>query len=84
LIKNISFTGSRKRKRKLGDQIQDAVTNKKFLMGNFRLTNLWNLCPDNMEACSAPERDFLPGLDEYFLEAIEQLNPENQIEEDYK
>ena len=56
----------------------------KFLMGNGVLTRLWNQYPDNMEACSAPERDFLPQMDDYFEEAIEQLDPNNQIEEDYK
>ena len=74
----------RKRKRKLGDQIQEATTNKKFLMGNANLTKLWNLCPDNFEAASAPERDFLPSMDEYLSEAVEQLDPANQVEEDYR
>ena len=54
----------------------------KFLMGNGVLTRLWNQYPDNMEACSAPERDFLPQMDDCFEEAIEQLDPNNQIEED--
>ena len=53
----------------------------KFLMGNGVLTRLWNQYPDNMEACSAPERDFLPQMDDYFEEAIEQLDPNNQIED---
>ncbi|CAB4058345.1 THOC1 [Lepeophtheirus salmonis] len=46
--------------------------------------SLWNLFPDNMEACSSEERDFLPSLDEYFSEAIEQFDPANQIEDEYK
>ena len=53
-------------------------------MGNGVLTRLWNQYPDNLDACSAPERDFLPLMDDYFEEAIEQLDPNNQIEEDYK
>ena len=53
-------------------------------MGNSNLTELWNLCPDNFEACSAPERDFLPILEDYFREAVEQLNPEEQVEDAYK
>lgn len=75
---------TRKRKRKVGDQIQDAIASKKFLMGNATLTRLWNKCPDNMEACSAPERDFLPELGTYFLEAIEQINPASGIDAEYK
>lgn len=68
----------------MGDQIQQAVKQGKFLMGNQVLTKLWNQYPDNMDACSAPERDFLPSMEEYFAEAIEQLDPSNQIEEEYK
>lgn len=75
---------TRKRKAKVGDQIQHARKQGKFLMGNGVLTRLWNQYPDNLDACSAPERDFLPLMDDYFEEAIEQLDPNNQIEEDYK
>ncbi len=45
---------------------------------------LWNLYPNNLEACSAEERDFLPSLEEYFEEAIDQLNPDNQVEKEYR
>ena len=45
---------------------------------------MWNLCPDNLQASSAPERDFLPSVEEYFEEAIEQLNPDAQVEKEYK
>ena len=75
---------TRKRRRKIGDQIQDAMAAKKFLMGNQQLTRLWNLAPDNMEACSAEERDFLPKMEEYFEDAIEELVPANQVEDQYK
>ena len=64
--------------------MREAVENKRFLMGNANLTRLWNQYPDNMDACSAPERDFLPKMDDYFAEAIEQLDPANQIEDEYK
>ncbi len=53
-------------------------------MGNQILTRLWNQYPNNMEACSAPERDFLPTMDDYFTEAAEQLDPSSGIEEEYK
>ena len=49
-------------------------------MGNKDLTKLWNLCPDNLEAASAPERDFLPSMDEYLSEAVEQLDPAQQVD----
>merc|ERR1719220_2482466 len=64
--------------------IKLAMSQKKFIMGNNDLTRLWNLYPDNMEACSAPERDFLPKMEEYFEDAIEQLVPANMVEEQYK
>jgi len=75
---------TRKRKAKVGDQIQHAMKQGKFLMGNSVLSRLWNQYPDNMDACSAPERDFLPQMDDYFAEAIEQLDPASEIEEEYK
>ena len=53
-------------------------------MGNPALSKLWNEWPDNMKACSAPERDFLPSMEDYFHEAIEQLDPANQVEEQYR
>ena len=76
--------GARKRKRPVGDMIKLAMSQKKFIMGNNDLTRLWNLYPDNMEACSAPERDFLPKMEDYFEDAIEQLVPANMVEEQYK
>ena len=56
-------------------QIQKEVAEKKVNLGNSGLTNLWNLNPDNLDACRARERDFLPSVENYFEEAIEQLDP---------
>jgi len=75
---------SRRKKRKLGDLIQKEVAEKKVNLGNAGLTSLWNLHPDNLEACRAKDRDFLPSLENYFEEAIDQLDPRNEIEEAYK
>lgn len=30
------------------------------------LTKLWNVCPDNLNACKSEDRNFLPSLDSYF------------------
>ena len=60
----------RKRKARLGDITRSAAKNGRFVMGNPLLSKLWNQWPDNLEACSAPERDFLPSMEEYFGEAI--------------
>lgn len=40
-----------------------------FICSN-ELTKLWNLCPDNLEACKGKDREFLPSLGErrfYYL-----------------
>ena len=65
-------------------QLQKEVAEKKINLGNPGLTSLWNYNPDNLEACRAKERDFLPSLENYFEEAIEQLDPKNEIEDTYK
>jgi hypothetical protein len=37
-----------------------------------------------LEACKDPNRQFLPSLREFFEEAIEQLDPANQVEKQYQ
>ncbi|KAJ7404479.1 THO complex subunit 1 [Willisornis vidua] len=54
-----------------------------FQLGE-ELTRLWNLCPDNMEACKSESREYMPTLEEFFEEAIEQADPENMVENKYK
>nr|CAG4646899.1 EOG090X0324 [Megafenestra aurita] len=72
----------RRLKRNLGDQIREASKRNKCIIGNAELNRLWNLCPDNMAACRSKDRDFLPTLEHYFQEAIEQLDP--SVESQYK
>ncbi|XP_067000239.1 THO complex subunit 1 isoform X2 [Anabrus simplex] len=74
----------RRAKKRLGDLMKDAAAHNRFNMGNVELTKLWNLCPDNLEACKSKERDFLPSLEAYFEEAIEQTDPNAMVEEEYK
>lgn len=57
----------------LGDITKEASRNGKFYMGSSELTKLWNLCPDNLEACKGKDRNFLPTLEEYFSEAVAQV-----------
>ncbi|XP_076762177.1 THO complex 1-like protein Hpr1 isoform X2 [Xylocopa sonorina] len=71
-------------KRRIGDVIRDAQAVGKYHMGNPELTKLWNLCPNNLEACKSKERDFLPSLETYFEEAIVQLDPNAMVEDEYK
>ncbi|PFX17743.1 THO complex subunit 1 [Stylophora pistillata] len=75
---------TRKRKVSLGEEMASGWKSKKVLMGSNELTRLWNLCPDNLEACKADNRVFLPTLEEYFSEAIEQADPAAMVEEEYK
>ncbi|KAM9387243.1 THO complex subunit 1 isoform 2-T2 [Phaethornis superciliosus] len=72
------------RKRPAPEDFLGKGSNKKILMGNEELTRLWNLCPDNMEACKSESREYMPTLEEFFEEAIEQADPENMVENKYK
>nr|CAH7768225.1 unnamed protein product [Callosobruchus chinensis] len=62
----------------LGDILKEANKEGKYYMGSGELTRLWNQCPRNLEACKG--RDFLPTLEDYFAEAIEQM--ENGVPEE--
>nr|CAG4647752.1 EOG090X0324 [Moina brachiata] len=79
-----STAGNRMKRprRSIGDQIREAAKRKKCIIGNAEMNRLWNLCPDNMAACRSKDRDFLPSLENYFEEAIEQLDP--SVESQFK
>ncbi|XP_032078381.1 THO complex subunit 1 [Thamnophis elegans] len=72
------------RKRPAPEDFLGKGPNKKILMGNEELTRLWNLCPDNMEACKSENREYMPTLEEFFEEAIEQADPENMVDKEFK
>ncbi|KAM9789161.1 THO complex subunit 1 [Neosynchiropus ocellatus] len=72
------------RKRQAPEDFLGKGPDRKIFMGNDELTRLWNLIPDNMEACKSESREFMPSLDEFFAEAIEQADPVNMVEEQYK
>ncbi|XP_012710790.2 THO complex subunit 1 [Fundulus heteroclitus] len=72
------------RKRQAPEDFLGKGPDRKIFMGNDELTRLWNLNHDNMEACKSDSREFMPSLDEFFAEAIEQADPANMIEEEYK
>ena len=55
----------RPKRKMLGDQIAEATKKGKFHMDNPELTRLWNLCPDNLQACKGSDRNFLPTLEAY-------------------
>ncbi|KAK3886475.1 hypothetical protein Pcinc_009346 [Petrolisthes cinctipes] len=70
-----------RQKRKVSDMVRDADSRGKFSMGNAEMTRLWNIHPNNLEACKSPERDFVPALETYFTPAIEQLSPKSDLPE---
>uniref|UniRef100_A0A3P9KE78 THO complex 1 n=1 Tax=Oryzias latipes TaxID=8090 RepID=A0A3P9KE78_ORYLA len=72
------------RKRQAPEDFLGKGPDRKIFMGNDELTRLWNLNSDNMEACKSDSREFMPSLDEFFAEAIEQADPVNMVEEEYK
>ncbi|XP_051808816.1 THO complex subunit 1 [Acanthochromis polyacanthus] len=72
------------RKRQAPEDFLGKGPDRKIFMGNDELTRLWNLNQDNMEACKSDSREFMPLLDEFFAEAIEQADPANMVEEEYK
>ena len=53
-------------------------------LGNSELTRLWNLCPDNLEACRKKNRKFVPDMQKFLAEPIEQADPAACIEQEYK
>ncbi|AWP03916.1 putative THO complex subunit 1 [Scophthalmus maximus] len=72
------------RKRQAPEDFLGKGPDRKIFMGNDELTRLWNLNQDNMEACRSESREFMPSLDEFFAEAIEQADPANMVEDEYK
>lgn len=64
-----------KKRKMLGDVIADATKAGKFDLGNSELTRLWNLCPDNLQACKGSDRNFLPSLESYLDNPKEKNDP---------
>ena len=54
------------RKRKVGEEIMQAEDSGQFSLGNKQLTQLWNQCPDNWEACRSQKRVFTPSVEDFF------------------
>uniref|UniRef100_A0A671RX29 THO complex subunit 1-like n=1 Tax=Sinocyclocheilus anshuiensis TaxID=1608454 RepID=A0A671RX29_9TELE len=72
------------RKRQAPEDFLGKGPDRKILMGNDELSRLWNLNPDNMEACKSDSREFMPSLEDFFEDAIEQADPSNMVEDEYK
>uniref|UniRef100_A0A673Y8D2 THO complex 1 n=1 Tax=Salmo trutta TaxID=8032 RepID=A0A673Y8D2_SALTR len=72
------------RKRQAPEDFLGKGPDRKVFMGNVELTRLWNLNHNNMAACQSVSREFMPTLEEFFEEAIEQADPANMVEDEYK
>ena len=51
-IISVSTSYLGRKRRNVGEEIKEALENKRYLMGNATLTKLWNVCPDNFEAAA--------------------------------
>lgn len=71
----IGKIAAKRPKKLLGDLAKDAYRNKKFYLGNNEMTRLWNLCPDNLQACKGEDRNFLPPLETYLENPREKSDP---------
>ncbi|ESP02473.1 hypothetical protein LOTGIDRAFT_138363 [Lottia gigantea] len=71
----------RAKRKRVGDDLM--ASSGKINMGSPELTRLWNINANNMEACKADSRIFLPNINEYFAEAIDQADPDAMIEDEY-
>ena len=58
------------RKRRVGDEIKTAENSGQFSLGSKQLTQLWNQCPDNWEACRSQKRVFTPSVEEFFDDVL--------------
>jgi THO complex subunit 1 len=55
---------------------------KKVQMGNAELTRLWNLTATNMEGCIG-DSDAVPGVEAFFEDAKMELDPAEDVGEEY-
>ena len=53
-------------------------------LGTQELNDLWNLTESNTSSLRAEDRGHLPTCQEFMEDVIEQLNPEEGIEDEYK
>ncbi|CAD5210123.1 unnamed protein product [Bursaphelenchus okinawaensis] len=53
-------------------------------LGNVELTRLWNMGNDNLEACKSKERVFTPQIESIADEILDELDPEQQVDDEYK
>ncbi len=72
-----------KRPKQLTSDFANGSKSKVFISDNPEMAKLCNINHDNLNACKNANREYLPTLRDFFEEAIEQLDPVNQIEKQY-
>lgn len=66
---------------RLGDELRRASEEGRVVIGGPELCKIWNLCPDNWEACLSKSRIFTPTLNRFFEEVIsrfDSMSPEER------
>ncbi|CCD73573.1 Death domain-containing protein [Caenorhabditis elegans] len=53
-------------------------------LGTPELTKLWTNEPDVLKACKSDKRKFIPKLPDFIRDPIDEMDPEQQVEEQYK
>ncbi|XP_054153243.1 THO complex subunit 1-like [Oppia nitens] len=66
------------RKRKLGDELKEAESQNRILIGNQELNTIWNLCADNWESCRSKKRLFIPSVEKFFENAVKATHKQRQ------
>ncbi|VDN60069.1 unnamed protein product [Dracunculus medinensis] len=56
----------------------------KIDLGNPELTKLWNINPNMLEACHDRKRKFVPCVADFIADPLDELDPEQQVEDQYK
>ncbi|UMM20559.1 hypothetical protein L5515_015785 [Caenorhabditis briggsae] len=53
-------------------------------LGTPELTKLWTYEPDVLKACKSDKRKFIPTLADFIRDPLDEMDPEQQVEEQYK
>jgi len=56
----------------------------KIDLGNVELTKLWNIEPDMLVACRSEARKFVPTVENFIRDPLEELDPEQEVEDKYR
>ncbi|XP_055915515.1 THO complex subunit 1-like [Eupeodes corollae] len=78
-MKKCKIPPSKRQRKTRGDSIKEANRQGKFFLGNDVLTRLWNVSPDNLQACKSEDRNFLPPVDTYIENPREKSDPSFEL-----